>query len=164
MVKRVYYPQMVTPTLRERSDAAIAIRKGKMPTHFNGYRGGRVSEDITNLFSGLIYDGTNDGSLFDLNQEEEPENPPIPLPMHQRSAYKGDGRYSPPYLLTKYEVNREQHFIHLANLEKGVLTFFERANWKQIAEEFKTDETREIGVKIDVICSEVCCSSTRCRF
>jgi hypothetical protein len=156
VLHKIIYPETITPTLRERSDVTIEVRKGKNNLHNKDreYRGGgRAYNDLTNLFPSLIYDGTIDGSLFDPNQEE-PENAPADRPMHQKTAAKGNGRFSPPYLLTKYEAGWKQHFIHLANLEKGVLTFFERVNWKRIAKEFETVETRQIQARLDAVKSE----------
>jgi hypothetical protein len=161
-VLRKYYPQVVTPTLHEDAVAAVAVRKRRV-NNFNpdGSRkqwqgGGRISKKAENLFPGIVFDATVEGSIFD-PKWTAPEEPIVELPMHLKWNYRGQPKESETYyyFLTKYEVRRTQHRIHYSNIEKGVLKFLEKADWRKIAGEFETVESRKVLVQLNAAKNQI---------
>jgi DNA invertase Pin-like site-specific DNA recombinase len=137
-----FYPAVVTYAEWEAARAAIDAKNITQRTAKGGSRGGgRQSDNIENLFSGLIWD----------------ISPAVPRRMYFNS--KGASRYA--YLVTRFESKEPAHRSRYDQFEKAFLGFLEDLDWQSVAGESESDEVKAAQRELENVLSETDRTSQR---
>jgi DNA invertase Pin-like site-specific DNA recombinase len=119
-----YYPPAVSHSVWEAARTAIARkRKNELPVGV-----GRVSDRITTLFSGLIFDVSNNA----------------PMTYH----YKGRGTHDWQYLVTSYRAGQTANRMRYDVFEHAFLEFLADLDWHAISGEGEPEELRASVAKL----------------
>ena len=136
-----YFPAVITQTQWDAVRKSIANKTANYGSSLR-YCGGRSSEKVTNLFTGLMFDSTlSDRSLV--------------------YHYKGRGANDWEYLVTSYKSGQPSNRMRYDHFEKAFLGFLTDLDWRSVAGESEPAELKEKQEDLDRMSAELDRASRR---